>query len=295
MQALLSFSGGLREGAGQLVDAAITLIQTLADGLIEALPALIENVPLIVSNIAGIINDNAPKLLETAASLIWQLVTGLLMNIPVILANLPQIILAIADTITAFNWINLGSTIMKHLGSGVSAMVGNIKTATVNALQGGIDYLKKLPEQALKWGKDMISGFIDGILSKANAIKNAISGIAGMITSHLHFSRPDEGPLRYYEQWMPDFLSGLAGGINANAWRVRDAIAALAGDMGLELAPSLQMPSLQAAAATSPAYGLGGGMTTNLYQTVYTHDSLSEAELTREAEDMLERAKWGLP
>lgn len=35
--------------------------------------------------------------------------------------------------------------------------------------------------------------------------------------------------------------------------------------------------------------------TTNLYQTIYTHDTLSESELTREAEDMLARQEWELP
>lgn len=38
-----------------------------------------------------------------------------------------------------------------------------------------------------------------------------------------------------------------------------------------------------------------GGMTVNLNNEFYTHDSLSESELTREAESMAQRLKWAIP
>lgn len=294
LQALLSFSGGLREGAGALVDNAVTLIRTLADGLIEALPAFIGTVPLIVSNIAGIINDNAPKLLETAAGLIWKLVTGLLANIPVILENMPRIIAAVWDTIEAIQWMNLGKNIMDFFKDGIASMWGKIRAAVKEVMENGINYLKGLRDEAVQWGKDMIGGLVDGIKSKAAAVWDAVKDLASGMAELIHFSRPDTGPLRDYEQWMPDFMAGLAAGISANAWQVREALAGLAEDMRMEITPSLRMPSLQAAAAPAGAGGFGGWVT-NFYQTIHTHDSLSASELTREAEDMLERAKWSLP
>lgn len=47
--------------------------------------------------------------------------------------------------------------------------------------------------------------------------------------------------------------------------------------------------------ASGPLPGGGSGNTTNLYQTIHTHDSLTPAEMTREAEDFLERSKWQIP
>lgn len=129
LQSLLSFSEGFRSGAGDLVDDAIELIMTLADGVIEALPDFIATVPEIISNFAGAINDNAPKLLVAAGKLILKLVQGLLENIPVIIQNIPKIIGAIWDTITAVNWINLGSSIIKGLVSGIKNLISNVKSA----------------------------------------------------------------------------------------------------------------------------------------------------------------------
>lgn len=61
---LLQFSETLRSGAGQLVDAGINFVLNIAQGIFDSLPTLIEQVPQIVINIAGVINDNAPKLLS---------------------------------------------------------------------------------------------------------------------------------------------------------------------------------------------------------------------------------------
>ena len=58
-------------------------------------------------------------------------------------------------------------------------------------------------------------------------LKKAVQDIADIINANLHFSRPDEGPLRDYEKWIPDMVSGLAEGIRANTWRLRDAAVGL--------------------------------------------------------------------
>jgi hypothetical protein len=88
--------------------------------------------------------------------------------------------------------------------------------------------------QAFQWGKDMLVGFGRGIMNAANALWEKVKAIAEKIRGFLHFSRPDFGPLRDYEQWMPDFMQGLARGIDANAWRVEDAMKGVASDMTLK-------------------------------------------------------------
>ena len=62
----------------------------------------------------------------------------------------------------------------------------------------------------VQWGKDAINGFIKGIKQMIGQVGNAAKSVANKIKSFLHFSRPDEGPLREYEKWMPDMIKGLA-------------------------------------------------------------------------------------
>lgn len=89
------------------------------------------------------------------------------------------------------------------------------------------------------WGSDMMSGYDAGIASKEGSIIGRISNFAGRIRSFLHFSRPDEGPLRDYEQWMPDFMEGLAKGISQNAYLVERQAQKLADSMAVQMTTSM--------------------------------------------------------
>ena len=288
-------AGGLRENAGQLVDAGIQFILNLATGLMNGLPTMITYLPGIVSDIAGIINDNAPKLLAAGVQLIVTLGQGLIQAIPTLVENLPQIIQAVADVWTAFNWLDLGGKVIKLMGSGIKNMAGFVSSSVKGMMEQPIAYLKSLPEKFCQWGKDMIQGMIRGITSMIDGVVGSVKNVASAIASVIHFSRPDIGPLRSYEQWMPDFMSGLAKGIRDNLWMVEDAADALAlttaQPMQLQVAGVLRGNQQTAAANWQPQPGVAYQQTNNFY----THDSLSESELTREAEDMMNRLRWGIP
>lgn len=290
-----NLAGGLRENAGQLVDAGIQFILNLATGLMNGLPTMITYLPGIVSDIAGIINDNAPKLLVAGVQLIVTLGQGLIQAIPALAANLPQIIQAVVDVWTAFNWLDLGGKVIKLMGSGIKNMAGFVSSSVKGMMEQPIAYLKSLPEKFCQWGKDMIQGMIRGITSMIDGVVGSVKNVASAIASVIHFSRPDIGPLRSYEQWMPDFMSGLAKGIRDNLWMVEDAADALAlttaQPMQLQVAGVLRGNQQTAAASWQPQPGVAYQQTNNFY----THDSLSESELTREAEDMMNRLRWGIP
>lgn len=233
---VLQFTESLRANFSNIVDAGIDLLLDLVQGIANGLPALIEYVPQIVSNIAGLINDNAPKILQAGIQVIVTLVQGLIDAIPTIIANIPQIIGAIADTITAFNWLNLGATVIKTIGNGLVSMAGALKGFMQSTLSGALDYLKSLPGQALQWGKDLIGGFIDGIIGNVGNLINSVKNVAATIASYLHFSRPDIGPLRDYETWMPDMMQGMASSLRANVYRLTDALDLVGNTMQKSLA-----------------------------------------------------------
>lgn len=295
MPVVANLASGLRENAGQLVDAGIQFILNLATGLMNGLPTMIMYLPGIVSDIAGIINDNAPKLLVAGVLLIVTLGQGLIQAIPALVANLPQIIQAVVDVWTAFNWLDLGGKVIKLMGSGIKNMAGFVSSSVKGMMEQPIAYLKSLPEKFCQWGKDMIQGMIRGITSMIDGVVGSVKNVASAIASVIHFSRPDIGPLRSYEQWMPDFMSGLAKGIRDNLWMVEDAADALAlttaQPMQLQVAGVLRGNQQTAAASWQPQPGVAYQQTNNFY----THDSLSESELTREAEDMMNRLRWEIP
>ena len=218
IDALLNFSGGLKSGIGTLVDNGISMIKTLADGLIAALPDLIAKVPLIVSNIANIINENAPKLLLCAAEIIGKLVIGLIANIPTIVANLPQIIQAIVDVFFAFNWLSLGKNIITMLKNGISSMTAAAKAAAGNVTNSIKSAIQNLPNTLMNLGRNAISSMAGGIRgmlgsvgSAAGAIANAaINAITYMPRMFLDIARNTVSTL-----WQA-FTTGDWNGVGAN-------------------------------------------------------------------------------
>jgi hypothetical protein len=53
--------------------------------------------------------------------------------------------------------------------------------------------------------------------------------VAGTISSFIHFSEPDQGPLKDFHTCMPDMMELMAAGITDNTWRVENAISGTAG------------------------------------------------------------------
>ena len=138
--------------------------------------------------------------------------------------SLKNIVMAILNFASNFiqNWLKSIIAIIKKINPELGA-------AMETAFQAAIEFITSLPGKAVQWGKDFIQGLIDGINSMIQGIKNAASSVADAISSFLHFSRPDDGPLRAYEKWMPDFMTGLADGIYQNINKVQKAAAAVSG------------------------------------------------------------------
>lgn len=120
--------------------------------------------------------------------------------------------------------VNVIKNAFSNMVDGIKNTVGNIKSTVVDGIRGAVDYIKGLPGQAIEWGKDFIGGFVDGIRSMIGRVVDAVKSVADTVTSWLHFSRPDVGPLRKYEEWMPDMMMGLSKGIRNNSWRLEDAL-----------------------------------------------------------------------
>lgn len=143
-------------------------------------------------------------------------------------------------TTTANNIKTTAVNAFKNLVSGIRSTVSSITSAVRNGFNSAISFIKSLPSQAVKWGKDFINGLKNGIMSGVNAIVNTVKNVANRIRSFLHFSRPDEGPLRDYETWMPDFMSGMAKGIDENVYKVSDAVKRVAGAISGEITGNAQ-------------------------------------------------------
>lgn len=158
---------------------------------------------------------------------------GLILANPVI-AIVVGIIAVIALLWTKCEWFRNGITnLINNIRDGFKNGWGKIKNIWTNAIDGIKNKFSSMIQEAKKWGSDFIEGFKRGILGRIKSLFSAITSIPKKIRKLLHFSRPDEGPLRDYETWMPDMMDGLSKGIRDNTYKVEDEMKSLASKMNM--------------------------------------------------------------
>lgn len=123
--------------------------------------------------------------------------------------------------------------IFSNIFSNIKSTIQNIKSTIKDVLGSAFSWITGKVSEAWNWGKDLIGNLVDGIKSKFSAVKDACSSLAGKISSYLHFSEPDIGPLSDFHTWMPDMMKGLAKGIDDNAYLVDNAISRVADSLAL--------------------------------------------------------------
>ena len=141
----------------------------------------------------------------------------------------------------------------------------------VGALAGGVIGIAgkllgtSISTEAGSWGADLVTGLAKGITDGGGIIAKAVSWIGGIIKGFLHFSRPDEGPLREYESWMPDMIQGMADGIRNNAYLLQEAAADLGGKLKMQLQYDVGSANGFAQVATNSRTVSMGGINVNVY------------------------------
>ena len=230
---------------GTLVDAAIEqlpaiadlglqMVLTLTDGLAESLP---EMVPATVDMVLEIVDtltdpDTLSGLVGAALEITVALADGLIEAMPELIEKAPEII---ANLVTAL--IEAAPQIQDASWELVTTMISGIVDMLPSLWEMGYDMVYEVWEgltsmDPWQWGKDLIDNFIDGLAS--SDIVTTVSGIAGTISSYLHHSTPDVGPLANDDEWMPDMMDNFVKGIREGEPTLRSQIASTF-DLGTEV------------------------------------------------------------
>jgi phage-related protein len=130
-----------------LVDAAIEIVMALAFGIIDALPRLIDKVPVIITKLVTALVNNLPKLIEAGIQLIIALAGGLVKAIPQLISKIPEIITSIVNGFGNYysKLSDIGKNLMKGVWEGIQSMA--------------------------TWLKDRVTGFFNGLVT---GIKNIL-------------------------------------------------------------------------------------------------------------------------
>lgn len=146
IEAILNLAETLIDNIDTIIDAGIELILGLAEGLIEALPILIEKIPIIIEKLVTKLTnpDMIARIVKAAGKLIGELAVGLIKAIPQLLSKIPQIISSIVkgllNGITSIK--DVGKNLLKGLWEGMSGLGTWLWNKCKGLLKGLTDKIK---------------------------------------------------------------------------------------------------------------------------------------------------------
>lgn len=219
----------------KILELGLQLIISLAKGIAESLPTLIPQIIDCILKIVDVLVENLDLIIDAGIQLTVGLIEGLTGPdaLAKIIESIPMIIIKIIEAIVKSlpQIVEAGFTIVGSLVAGIISNTGAVKIGIAEVIAKIKNKMNELPTMAVKWGKDMLKGFIDGIKSMISKVSDAAKSVAERIKKILHFSRPDEGPLRDYNTWMPDMIKGLVTDIEKSSYLLENAVDKMAQKM----------------------------------------------------------------
>lgn len=251
---LTEIASGSWELLKNTILAPILLLIDLVTGNFDQLRTDAENIWLNIQSAASSIWSGIQSVISSVVQGLVTHVTSIFSGLSSILSNIWGSIRSVASS----TWQNVKQTVsqaaqnirqsavqaFQNMLNGIRSTLSGLASIVINGFQAAISFITSLPGKALKWGADFINGIANGIRNAIGNVISAVSSVADKIRSFLHFSRPDEGPLREYEKWMPDFMSGLEEGILANLPKVQKAVEKVGMTIEMEVIKSVNNANL---------------------------------------------------
>lgn len=202
------------ENADQIAESGVELIITLAMGLVDALPQLIQALVDILLAMVMSIGDHLPDFIEMAVKIIVALVEGLFRAIPQLLGTITKLI---ADIIAAFfntDWKSIGKNILDGIWNGIQAgwnwlvdKVKNIARSLLNAAKAVLG-IKSPSKEFAYVGRMTTEGTAEGMEEEAPDLTRTVTTIySGLIRTAK--DAVDEGiPMSAIMPSVPDYTMG---------------------------------------------------------------------------------------
>jgi len=210
-----------------LLDGALNIILALADGLLKAIPKLIEAIPTIIENLVRGLVDNLPKIIDAGIKLIGGLQKALIENLPLILEAGIKILFALVQGII--------ESIPSLLVAGfklITELFGTLITSLPKMLEGGVRLVGALVSgiintigSVVKAGISLITQFISAIRDRFTSITSA--GKEAVDT----FKNGIMGKINEAKQWGKDLIDNFIGGIKAKWDALKSTVSDIAGSV----------------------------------------------------------------
>lgn len=178
--------------AGNIFQIGVDTIGDIIDGILDALPGLLQAAGTIIGELLKGIISNLPQILESGVKLIMYLIAGLIRAIPQIYMAIPTVINAIVDTFKGFDWKKIGIDILIGIKNGILGALDYVVDAAKEAAGAIWEAVKGFfqigsPSKLMAYAGEMLDlGLAGGIADNQGLVKDAVDGLNTSLTSSIN-------------------------------------------------------------------------------------------------------------
>lgn len=165
-----------------LVQAAVQILLALANGLVGALPELIDTIPIIITNLVDAILASLPEIVEAGLQILLALVTGIITSTGHLIAVVPKLLASLIHSFGSAGAAiaGIGMSIVDGIRKGITEQWERLKSDVSHLFTGLVDWIKKMlgihsPSRVFAdIGQNMAAGIGDGWASTIGDINRQI-------------------------------------------------------------------------------------------------------------------------
>lgn len=165
------------------------LLINIVNGFVNNLPQIVSAVVQMITRFIATITQNLPQILQQGVVIIGKLVAGLIQAIPQVIAAIPKIIRSIVNEFGKYDWLKIGTDIIKGIAKGITGAAGEIARAAKNAAKRAFEAAKDFlgihsPSRLMRdqVGRYISEGIAVGIEDNLNSITNSMSDVADLVS-----------------------------------------------------------------------------------------------------------------
>ena len=175
---------------------------------------------------------------NTIASGVMSIVRGIWNGIKTAWNGIVSVTMSVFRTVKSFigdmmsGALNLVKNAWDSIKNAFSTGVNKAKSLVKDMISGIKSILGGLVSSMFKFGSNMIGGFVDGIKSKAGAVKDAAKSVVSGAKAMIGFSSPtEEGPGADSDKWGPNLVNMIAKGMLDSRDSVKNAAKSISEDL----------------------------------------------------------------
>lgn len=197
------FVGSFTAMIPEILQVGGTILMTIAQGIIDALPQLTAAAPVIIQTLITFLTSNLPAIVSFAAEIIVALVIGITQALPQLVGSIPQIITAIVQTLSANapQLASAGVDLVRGLWQGISNSLEWIKSLISGWVGNVIQFIKNLfgissPSKVMadQIGQWIPAGIAVGIEANTDVLDDAMKDLSYDATAAFDMSNMTVSP-----------------------------------------------------------------------------------------------------